>query len=241
VVGAFGVNNYAGAAYVFTRSGGTWDTGALLGIGGAASARFGASVALASDGATAVVGAAGIYSSSSNAGSAYVFTRSGATWSTGTFLGSGSFTGDRFGAAVAMASDGATAVVGAYGANSNAGAAYVFTRSGATWSTGALLGSGSAAGVFFGAAVAVSSDGATAVVGAYGANSNAGAAYVFTRSGTTWSTGALLGSGGAANYQLGYAVAMDGTGASAVVGANLAYANAGAAYAFLKSGAAWSC
>ena len=43
---------------------------------------------------------------------------------------------------------------------------------------------------FFGFSAAIS--GATAVVGAYGNNTNTGAAYVFTRSGTTWTQQAEL-------------------------------------------------
>src|SRR5882724_2440491 len=44
----------------------------------------------------------------------------------------------------------------------------------------------------FGNAVAVSGDGNTALVGAYADNGTIGAAWVFTRSGTTWSEQAKL-------------------------------------------------
>ena len=195
-------------------------------------------MAVSGDGATAVVGAYGDFSS---AGAAYVFTKSGATWSTGALLGSGSAANVRLGASVAMSGDGTAAVAGAYGDFSYAGAAYLFTQSGATWSTGALLGSGSSAGGQFGTAVSMADDGATAMVGAIAAYSQAGAAYVFTKSGATWSTGALLGLGRAGNDHFGTAVAMSGTGAYAVVGANNANSYAGAAYLFTNSGATWSC
>ena len=96
----------------------------------------------------------------------------------------GATAGDFFGGSVAIS--GTTAVVGAEGSNSGTGAAYVFVRSGTTWSQQTeLTASDGAAGDEFGASVAIS--GTTVVVGAFGKNSKAGAAYVFVRSGTTWS------------------------------------------------------
>jgi len=120
---------------------------------------------------------------------------------------------DTFGYAAAI--DGDTVVVGASGEDSsatgvngnqslndaeNSGAAYVFTRSGTTWSQQAYLkASNTEADDYFGDVVAI--DGDTIVVGApredssaTGVNGNqslndaskSGAAYVFTRSGTTW-------------------------------------------------------
>jgi hypothetical protein len=180
----------------------------------------------------------GAYRAYAQAGAAYTFTLSGATWSTGALLGSGSVAGDNFGKAVAVAmasvGTGATVVVGASSAYTGAGAAYAFTKSGATWSTGALLGSGSVAGGEFGKAVAMAMGvaGPSAVVGAPNAYAGAGAAYTFTMSGATWSTGALLGSGGA-GAMYGRAVAMGGTGSFALVGVPFADFGAGAAYVWL--------
>ena len=130
--------------------------------------------------------------------------------------------GDFFGLSVAISGD--TMVVGAYNEDSNAtgvdgdqnnlasdaGAAYVFTRSGTTWSQQAYLKASNTHntqfGDIFGYSVAISGD--TLVVGAHGEDSNAtgvngdqannsmggnsGAAYVFTRSGTTWTQQAYL-------------------------------------------------
>ena len=85
-----------------------------------------------------------------------------------------------FGWSVAL--DGSTAVVGAPGKDSKAGAAYVFVRSRGKWTQQAkLTASDAAAGGQFGWSVAL--DGSTAVVGAPGKDSKAGAAYVFVRSG----------------------------------------------------------
>ena len=102
---------------------------------------------------------------------------------------------DWFGRSVAI--DGQTAVVGSVGddnVGTDSGSAYVFTRSGATWTQEAKLTASDAAGSDnFGFSVAVSGD--TAVVGAFGDDDrglNSGSAYVFTRTGTTWTQQAKL-------------------------------------------------
>ena len=79
--------------------------------GGAASDNFGYSVALSSDGNTAIVGA---YGDSLDQGSASVFTRSGGVWRlVQTITQTSGAAGDVFGASVALSSDGNTAIVGA--------------------------------------------------------------------------------------------------------------------------------
>ncbi len=139
---------------------------------------YGFSVAI--DGRTAIVGD---YSSNVEQGSAYIFTRSGTTWTRQAELTADGGTGyNGFGSSVAVSDE--TAVVGAFTNSYYAfvvpGAAYVFARSGASWTQQAkLLGSDSANGDGFGAGVAVSGD--TIVVGAPGhpVDAGTGAAYVF--------------------------------------------------------------
>ncbi|MBM3949797.1 MAG: hypothetical protein FJ312_11295, partial [SAR202 cluster bacterium] len=183
--------------------------------------------------------------SNDNQGSAYVFVRSGATWSQQAKLtASDGGTEDRFGDSVAVSGD--TAVVGARGENSAQGSAYVFVRSGATWSQQAkLTASDGAEDDVFGISVAVSGD--TAVVGALfddvGSNDDQGSAYVFVRSGATWSQQAkLTASDGAARDQFGYSVVVSGD--TAVVGAGGddigSNGDQGSAYVFVRSGATWS-
>ena len=92
----------------------------------------------------------------------------------------GGATWDHFGYSVALSGD--TALVGAYldnvGANTDQGLAYVFTRSGTTWTQqGQLTASDGAAYDYFGESVALSGD--TALVGAVGANSDQGSAYFY--------------------------------------------------------------
>jgi hypothetical protein len=266
----------AGAAYVFVRSGATWSQQAYLKASNAESNDiFGYVYSVAISGDTVVVGAPLEDSngmdesdnSASKAGAAYVFVRSGATWSQQAYLkASNAEQYDAFGNPVAISGD--TVVVGAWFEDSNgtggegdnsapqAGAAYVFVRSGAVWSQQAYLKASNAeAGDEFGyTSVAISGD--TVVVSAHFEDSNgtggesdnsasdAGAAYVFVRSGTTWSQQAYLKASNAdAHDKFGeHAVAISGD--TVVVSAHFEDSNstggesdnsasdAGAAYVF---------
>src|SRR6266540_5013339 len=126
---------------------------------------------------------------------------------------------DLFGFSVAL--DGGTAVVGAEADDTpggvDAGSAYVFVRSGTTWTQQQqLTASDGAPSDEFGVSVAV--DGDTAVVGAYAhdtpGGTRAGSAYVFVRSGTTWTQQQqLTASDGAPADRFGFSVAVDGDSA----------------------------
>ena len=234
VVGVFSDNhlgaNAAGSAYVFQRSGTSWSEQAKLTASDAAPRnRFGYSVALSGD--TAVVGAyLDDHAGGMDAGSAYVFQRSGTGWSEQAKLtASDAAFGNWFGFSVAISGD--TAVVVALNS-----AAYVFQRSGTSWSERAkLIASDATATDLFGFSVGLSGD--TAVVGApFGDNAGGtlvGSAYVFQRSGTSWSEQAKLTASDAAfNDVFGYSVAASGD--TVLVGAD------GSAYVFQRSGTSWS-
>jgi MYXO-CTERM domain-containing protein len=247
VLGARGdddLGSSSGSAYVFTRSGVTWSQQQkLLSGDGLASDQFGFAVAIAGD--TVVVGAIGDDDVGSNAGSAFVFTRAGVTWSQqAKLLAADGAASDSLGIAVAVVND--TAVIGSYldddlGADS--GSAYVFTRAGVTWTQQAkLLASDGLPGDNFGRSVAVVGD--TVLVGAYNDDDNglsSGSAFVFTRAGVTWSQQAkLLASDGVASDNFGFSVALSGD--TAVVGARYDDDNgtdSGSAYAFTRVGAVW--
>ncbi len=239
-----------GAAYVFTRSGGTWTEQAkLVPSDGAAADRFGQAVAV--DGDTVVVGSFWRdVGANADQGSAYVFTRSGGTWSEQAKLtASDGRVADQFGFSVAVSGD--TALIGAapqttIDANPNQGAAYLFTRAGGTWTEQAKLTASDASNDSdFGLRVALSGD--TALVGAagddVGANSNQGSAYVFTRSEGTWTEQAkLTASDGADDDGFGFWVSVyDDT---AAVGAYYDDAgdsvDQGSAYVFTRAGQTWT-
>lgn len=282
----------SGAAYVFVRSGTTWTQQAYLKASNTgAGDEFGSAVAIAGD--TIVVGADAEDSnaigvngnaadnSATDSGASYVFVRSGTTWNQQAYLkASNTDADDAFGISVGVA--GETICVGAYFEDSNAigvngnqssnaavdaGAAYVFVRSGTAWSQQAYLkASNSDVGDNFGYAVAISND--TVAIGAFSEDSNAvgvngnqndnsagdsGAAYVFVRSGTAWSQQAYLK---ASNTQAGDAfgasisiagdvVVIAGLGEDSndtgVNGnqANNSASSSGAVYVFVRSLATW--
>ncbi len=238
-------DGYVGAAWVFTRSGSTWTQqgGKLTGSGESGEGQFGASVALSSDGNTALIGGRfdnGYF------GAAWVFTRSGATWTQqgGKLTGSGESGGGQFGESVALSGDGNTALIGGAGDNTFDGAAWVFTRSGSTWTQqgGKLTGSGESGAGHFGQNVALSGDGNTALISGPYDNGGVGAAWAFTRSGSTLTQqgGKLTGSGESGAGGFGESVALSGDGNTALIGGPYDNGGVGAAWAFTRSGSTWT-
>jgi len=204
--------------------------------------RFGFSVALSSDGTTALIGAV---SEDGGVGAAWVFTRSGSTWTEQAELTGGEEIGiGEFGHSVALSSDGNTALIGGEDDNKGAGAAWVFTRTGARWTQQAKLTGGeeeSAAGSF-GWSVALSSDGDTAMIGALSDKSYVGAAWVFTRSGVRWTQQAKLTGGEeeTGKGSFGESVALSSDGNTALIGADGDSKGVGAAWVFTRTGSAWA-
>jgi hypothetical protein len=263
--------------------------------------QFGFSVSLSGDGHTLAVaaltedgGTAGINgnqadNASASAGAVYVFARTGDRWTQQAYVKSSPIdAGDLFGIAVALSGDGTTLAVGSFdedgstrtinGPHDNkgfgAGAAFVFTRSGTTWSQQAYVKpSNGEPQDSFGVHLALSDDGGTLLVGsldedcaATGVNPRGcdadwrddlsmGAAYIFVRSGTSWSQQAFLkASNTGFNDWFGARVALSGDGNTAAVAAPFEDApgaglegkpgddsatQAGAVYLFARSGAAW--
>jgi hypothetical protein len=237
-----------GVAYVFVRSGSTWSRQAeLTAADGTADDYFGTSVSV--DGDTAVIGAGNTVNGQAGQGAAYVLVRSGSTWTQQAEITA--FDGaadDFFGNRVSVSGD--TAVIGADSKTVNGhafeGAAYVFVRSGSSWSQqGEFTAADGAADDYFGLSVSVSGD--TAIIGAEGNTVNGhaeqGAAYVFVRSGSTWSLQAeLTAADGTADDYFGTSVSVSGD--TAVIGAYAktfnGHAHQGAAYVFVQSGSTWS-
>ncbi len=235
----------SGSAYVFVRSGTTWTQQAkITAADAAADDRFGYSVAISGD--TAIIGADLDDDAGTASGSAYVFVRSGAIWTQqAKITAADAATGDSFGSSVAIS--GESVIVGAAhddDAGSRSGSVYVFVRSGTAWTQQAkITAADAAAGDDFGFSVAIS--GESAVVGAYmddDAGSGSGSAYVFVRSGATWTQQAkITATDIAADDRFGASVAISGE--SAVVGAfqhNDVGTFSGSAYVFVRSETSWT-
>ena len=247
------------------------EAGDHFGCGGVLDGHAGFGTAISGDGNTLVVGAphegSGARTVNGNqndnsvdgSGAAYVFVRNGANWVQQAYLkASNPSMNAEFGHAVAISADGNTIVVSAFwdpskatGVNGDqsdqsipqAGAAYVFSRRGTTWSQQAYLkasntGEAGTADTFaegdqFGFSVAISDDGNTIAVGAHSEDSNgvnanqadnsmqlAGAVYIYNRTNTTWAQTAFLKSTNPdAGDMFGYSVSLSADGRTIAIGA----------------------
>jgi hypothetical protein len=236
-----------GAAYAFTRIGTSWvEQAKLTDPSGEVSDSLGWSVAVS--GETAAIGVpskyGGPYASLSSAGAVHVFVRGGSAWNEKAQLYSSKpWFGDNLGSSVAISGD--TIVAGAPYDNTpgveDVGSVTVFVRSGQGWSEEArLLASNGAQYELFGWCVALQDD--WVVAGApgtyYGPVTTPGSAYLFARSGTTWSQmPELLASDGASGDRFGTSIALSGD--STVIGRpyddHAGGADAGSAYVFRLS------
>lgn len=237
IVGGFADNGGAGAVWIFTRSGAAWTQQGekLVGSGGVGSlVQQGYSVALSSDGSTAIVGS---FSDNNIKGAAWIWTRSAGLWSQqGPKLvasNSSPFAGQ--GKSVALSSDGNTAVVGGYGDGNGPGAAWIWTRNNVTWTQGTkLVPPAASTSAQLGWSVSLAADGNTALIGAPGDNAPFGAAWVWARSGSVWTRQAspLAGTDAVGSSNQGSAVALSADGATAMVGGVGDSVNSGAAWVF---------
>ncbi len=225
VVGSDRENGLRGAAAVYEWNSGTstWDyKKPLTASDAAANDYLGYSVAI--DGDTVVVGARFGNCAATNTGSAYVFTRSGGLWLEQDELcpTDAGVANDWFGERVAVSGD--TVVVGApehLDTGSNAGAAYVFTQSGANWSQEAkLVELIPATGNRFGQEVEINGDQlAVSAIRGDSAVTNGGSVYTYLRQGTTWTLRDTFDEGANAsdNDHFGYSLRIEG--AHLIVGA----------------------
>jgi hypothetical protein len=248
LVGSPGPEGSVGATYVLIRSRRPWRQQAkLVGAGAVGGAEQGKSVALSGDGNTALVDGP---ADNSGVGAVWVFARSRGTWRqqaklTGIGAPSTPVPCVVIGLcppprhdAVALSRDGKTAVVD--GIDHVTGAAWVFTRSGATWRRQAKLAGIGAASSIYPWGVALSDRGNTALVGRPDDNSGAGAVWVFTRSNATWSRRAkLVGSAAVGRASQGRDVALSGDGNTALIGGPSDNLATGAAWVFVRSRQTW--
>ncbi len=272
----------SGAVYIYTHDNtGKWTQQTYLKASNPlANANFGEALALSDNGNTLAIGAPFESGSAARSGAVYVFTRNTTSWSQQAYVkAANAYSNAYFGWSLALNADGTTLAVGATGDSSNAtgiggngsnhtatnaGAAYVFSYNGTSWSQQAYVkASNTEAEDNFGAAVRLSGTGDRLAVGApyessaaTGINgtqtnntaTNAGAVYVFNRNNTSWSQQAYVkASNTGAQDNFGAALAFDSSGATLAVGAPYessasgnpatnSLVDAGAAYVFTYDG-----
>jgi len=250
-------NNFAGAAWVFVRSGSTWkQQGAELLAGGQDETTgcaeepsfnaseenecgFGAEVALSGDGNTAVIGSP---RDKGFKGGAWVFTRSGSVWSreAAELTGEGEVGEGHFGRGIAISADGSVLLISAPADDRGRGAVWAFERSAGGWAPmgeGKITASDETGAGYFGRGLAISPDGSTAIVGAPGDNDYRGAVWMFTRSPSTWlQQGKVTGAEEQGESRFGFDVAASEGASVVLVGAPRDNGDVGATWVFTRSG-----
>ncbi len=217
----------------------------LVGTGAIGSASQGYSIAISSDGSTAIVGGV---DDNSSIGAAWVYKRSSGVWSQqgNKLVGSGAILLNgtvQQGISVGISADGNTVIIGGPIDSLNTGAAWVFIRSAGIWTQqgNKLIGSGGA-GYNQGHSVSLSADGNTALIGGWGDNSGIGAAWVFNRLGGIWTQqgNKLVGTGAVGASRQGQSVSLSADGNTAIVGGNRDNSNAGAAWIYTYTAGTWT-
>lgn len=220
----------------------------------AANDNFGVSTAITSDGTRVVIGAHAADVGAVDTGAAYVFVNDGTSWKQEAKLSaSDRLAGDLFAVSASINSDGSRIAIGATASDPtgvvNAGAVYIYVRTGTTWTQEAkLTATDKVAGDFFGSAVALNSDSSRIVIGASSADVGAvdtGAAYIFTRSGSMWTQEAkLTASDRAAGDLFGRFASINSDATRVAVSSYLSdsggIVNSGGVYIFSRSGTVWT-
>lgn len=229
-------NSFAGAAWVYSRTSGSWvqQGGKLTGTGASGTARQGVSVAISADGNTLVMG--GSYDNS-NVGAAWIFVRTSGGWiqQGPKLVGSGAIGPSTQGHSVAVSADGNTVLIGGHGDDSFTGSTWVFVRTGTTWIQQGmkLTGTGATGAAQQGKSVSISADGNTALVGGNADNGYFGAAWIFARANGVWAEqGMLTANGALGSSQFGLAVSLSANGEIALVGGPIDNGGAGAVWSF---------
>jgi len=216
----------------------------LVGSGAVGAAEQGYALALSGDGNTFAEGGP---ADATSTGAVWVYTRTGGAWTQQglKFSGTGATGAASQGSSVAISADGNTLIVGGPNDSANAGAAWVFVRSGGVWTQqgSKLVGMGAVGPAYQGTSVALSADGTIAIIGGPNDNAGVGAVWVFTRSGGIWSQAGskLVGSNPAGPAAEGTSVALSADSSTLIVGGpNDNASGVGSAWIFTQSGGVWS-
>ena len=241
-----------GAVYIYYNggSGTTWTLQQTI-LGTISNQGFGSTLNFSDDGSYLAIGAPG----ETGGGATYIYYNggSGTTWTLQQRLeASARAAGDFFGGQVSLSGTADYLVVGAQQGDTspytNNGAAYVFIRSGTSWTQQqkllAPIGTRESS-ASFGSALQISQNGSYTIIGASlyngGTTTDIGIAYIFIRSGSTWSVQASLYGTGISSSQFGRTVNIDNNGSLVCIrepgGAILLQPYL---YFYSRSGTSWS-
>jgi len=181
IAGAYGDNDFRGAAYIYTFDGNHWEQSAkLTAINGTPGDRFG--IRVATDGEYAVIGAVHDNEKGNEAGAAYIFKRTVTTWTQQAKLtATDGAPVDHFGGAVTI--DGEYVAIGSP-ADDPIGSVYIYKRSGSVWSETKKIIPDPGDEVNFGASVSLHND--TVVIGSPGMSDGDGKVSIYERNGEDW-------------------------------------------------------
>ena len=198
---------------------------------------FGTKTVLNNDGNTALIAAP---LSDLCKGTAYIYIKKDKTWKMQKIL-EGKLSRDFFSSSVSLSADGNTAVIGAYGTDSDKGTIYIYTRSGETWTLQQEITSPGESGGKFGYSVSLSSDGNTALIGAVGGGMKMGTAYIYANEGSSWKLKRTIADPSmTSNDKFGCVVYLNAEGSIALISASGNATNKGAVYIYEKVGSTWA-
>jgi hypothetical protein len=231
----------AGAVYVYTWNGSTWEEKKLTASDGNADDRMGYQTAVSKYGNKVIAGAVNDADLGTHSGSAYFYMKTNnGVWIEKKLTASDASNGDGFGNSVAISDNGTTVVIGASGESAYKGAVYVYTGNGVTFSETKLVASDGLVGSL-GTRVAVSGDGKTIAAGAPNCGGY-GAVYIFRFNGFAWDESKISATP-LDTQKFGNWVDISGDGNTVIAGDPWYYNNfitqCGAAFRFDWNGSSW--
>ncbi|MCP4135348.1 MAG: PKD domain-containing protein [bacterium] len=238
----------SGSAYLYRWNGKTWQETILIPSDAPVDNNFGKSVAISSDGKTAVVGAPHDNDKGISSGSVYIYRWNGSAWNETKVSPFDGACGDNFGFSISISAKGNTICIGAPFSSIKgvySGAAYIFRWNGKTWNESKITPSDGVCGDNFGRSVSLAALGNKLVVGAHYKEDNgcySGSMYIYLWNGCSWKEQKLTPSDGASGDYFGKSVSISSDGNTVIAGAygdedNGCYS--GSVYLYSRNDSSW--
>jgi hypothetical protein len=245
IVGGTAADSWAGALWIFTRTGTTWSQlgDKLVGTDAIGAANQGTSIAISADGQYI---ASGGIEDNSGVGAVWVFKYDGQGYSQygDKIIGTGSTGAAHQGRSVSLSNDGTYLAFGGDANDASHGATWLYVNLNGSFSEqyeGPMVGTGYINAPHQGYSIKLSAAGNTLVVGGYGDDTNTGAVWIWTRTGSTWTQmgSKLIGTDAVGAAKQGYSVSITSDGNTIAVLGTTNNTNAGAIWRWSRSGDKW--